>query len=142
MATISLRIEPPPTHQAALRILKNKKTGAMFVGKMAKSSAKKWSEAFTIMLKEAKHKYSIKEYDGQTTVGLVFVYPHTKATAKQGHSVPKVTRPDVDNLAKSVLDCMVNAGWLKDDNLIVELILKKIHSETAQVVIDINDYVE
>lgn len=142
MATISLRIEPPPTHQAALRILKNKKTGAMFVGKMAKSSAKKWGEAFTIMLREAKHKYSIKEYDGPTTVGLVFVYPHTKESAKKGHSVAKVTRPDVDNLAKSVLDCMVNAGWLKDDNLIVELILKKIHAETAQVVIDINDYVE
>ena len=142
MPTISLRIEPPPTHQAALRILKNKKTGAMFVGKMAKSSAKKWSTEFTLRLREAKHKYSIREYDGPTTVGLVFVYPHTKESAKKGNSVAKVTRPDVDNLAKSVLDCMVDAGWMKDDNLIVELILKKIHAETAQVVIDINDYVE
>lgn len=141
MATISLRIEPPPTHQAALRILKTR-DGRSFIGKMSKSSAKKWSVAFTQMLKEAKHKYSIKMHEGPTTVGIVFVYPHTKATAKQRNGVVKVTRPDVDNLAKSVLDCMTEAGWLKDDNLIVELILRKIHSETAQVVIDINDYVE
>jgi Holliday junction resolvase RusA-like endonuclease len=142
MPLISLRIEPPPTHQAALRILKNKKTGAMFVGKMAKSSAKKWGVEFTALLREAKSKFQVKTYEGATRVGIVFVYPHTKQSAKQGHSIPKVTRPDVDNLAKSVLDCMVDAGWLKDDNLIVELILKKIHSETAQVVIDIDDYVE
>ena len=142
MATISISIEPPPTHQAALRILKNKKTGAMFVGKMEKSSAKKWNVAFTLLLREAKQKYAVREYDQALTVGLVFVYPHTKESAKKGHSVPKVTRPDVDNLSKSVLDCMVDAGWLKDDNLIVELILKKIHSDTPQVIIDINEYVE
>lgn len=141
MATIALRIEPPPTHQAALRILKNKKTGAMFVGKMAKSSAKKWNVEFTALLIEAKQKFNVKTYTGPTTVGVVFVYPHTKQSAKEGHSVPKVTRPDVDNLAKSVLDCMVSAGWLEDDNLIVELILKKIHAPSAQVVIDIDDYI-
>jgi Holliday junction resolvase RusA-like endonuclease len=141
MATIALRIEPPPTHQAALRILKNKKTGAMFVGKMAKSSAKKWNVEFTALLIEAKNKFNVKTYTGPTTVGVVFVYPHTKQSAKEGHSVPKVTRPDVDNLAKSVLDCMVSAGWLEDDNLIVELILKKIHAPSAQVVIDIDDYI-
>lgn len=114
----------------------------MFVGKMAKSSAKKWGTEFTLLLREAKAKFQVKTYEGATRVGIVFVYPHTKQSAKQGHSIPKTTRPDVDNLAKSVLDCMVDAGWLKDDNLIVELILKKIHSETAQVVIDIDDYVE
>ena len=141
MATIALRIEPPPTHQAALRILKNKKTGAMFVGKMAKSSAKKWNVEFIALLIEAKQKFNVKTYTGPTTVGVVFVYPHTKQSAKEGHSVPKVTRPDVDNLAKSVLDCMVSAGWLEDDNLIVELILKKIHAPSAQVVIDIDDYI-
>jgi Holliday junction resolvase RusA-like endonuclease len=141
MATVALRIEPPPTHQAALRILKNKKTGAMFVGKMAKSSAKKWNVEFTALLIEAKNKFNVKTYTGPTTIGVVFVYPHTKQSAKEGHSVPKVTRPDVDNLAKSVLDCMVSAGWLEDDNLIVELILKKIHAPSAQVVIDIDDYI-
>lgn len=113
----------------------------MFVGKMAKSSAKKWNVEFTALLIEAKSKFNVKTYTGPTTVGVVFVYPHTKQSAKEGQSVPKVTRPDVDNLAKSVLDCMVSAGWLEDDNLIVELILKKIHAPSAQVVIDIDDYI-
>lgn len=113
----------------------------MFVGKMAKSSAKRWNADFTAMLIEAKQKFNVKTYTGPTTVGLVFVYPHTKQSAKQGDSVPKVTRPDIDNLSKSVLDCMVAAGWMEDDNIIVELILRKIHAPDAQVVIDINDYV-
>lgn len=142
MPLISLRIDPPPTHQAALRILKTK-DGRQFIGKMSKSSAKKWNVEFTLLLREAKTKFQVKTHEGPTRVGIVFVYPHTKQTAKiKANSVPKVTRPDVDNLAKSVLDCMVEAGWLKDDNLIVELILKKIHATTAQVVIDIDDYAD
>lgn len=142
MPLISIRIDPPPTHQAALRILKTR-DGRQFIGKMAKSSAKKWNAEFTILLREAKSQFQVKTYDGPTRVGIVFVYPHTKQTAKQGDKgVPKITRPDVDNLAKSVLDCMVDAGWLKDDNLIVELVLKKIHAHTEQVVIDIDDYAD
>jgi Holliday junction resolvase RusA-like endonuclease len=113
----------------------------MFVGKMAKSSAKRWSSDFTAMLIEAKQKFNVKTHTGPTTVGVVFVYPHTKQSAKQGHSVPKTTRPDVDNLAKSVLDCMVDAGWMEDDNIVVELILRKIYAPDPQVVIDIDDYV-
>jgi len=80
-------------------------------------------------------------------VGIVFVYPHTKESKKTADKtgadvVAKSTRPDLDNLAKSVLDCLVDSGWLKDDGLIVELILRKGHGELPMVVVDIAPYQE
>jgi Holliday junction resolvase RusA-like endonuclease len=51
--------------------------------------------------------------------------------------VEKATRPDLDNLAKGVLDCMVDAGVLKDDGQISRLTLAKYYSDTEMVTIDI-----
>jgi Holliday junction resolvase RusA-like endonuclease len=142
-----IQIEPPPTHQAALRILKNKKTGQMFVGKMAKSSAEKWSVQATSMMKTLAQEAKVTPLDEPCQVGIVFVYPHTKESKKTADKtgadvVVKSTRPDLDNLAKSVLDCLVDSGWLTDDGLIVELILRKGHGEVPMVVVDIAPYQE
>jgi Holliday junction resolvase RusA-like endonuclease len=137
-----IKIEPPPTHQAALRILKNKKTGQMFVGKMAKSSAKKWSVQATSMMKTLAQEAKVTPLDEPCQVGIVFIYPHTKESKRIADKtgadvVNKSTRPDLDNLSKSVLDCLVDSGWIKDDGLIVELILRKGHGETPMVIVDI-----
>lgn len=137
-----LPIEPPPTHQAALRILKTR-DGRQFIGKMAKSSAKKWSTAATLMIQSQRQIKQADTIDGPCIVNLTFYYPHTKESEKyckranQTHIV-KATRPDLDNLAKSVLDCMVDAGVLKDDGAIVELGLAKYYASEAKVVIDID----
>ena len=135
-------IEPPPTHQAALRILKNKKTGQMFVGKMAKSSAKKWNVLATGMMKTLAQEAKVTPLDEPCQVGIVFIYPHTKESKRLADKtgadvVNKSTRPDLDNLSKSVLDCLVDSGWIKDDGLIYELILRKGHGETPMVIVDI-----
>lgn len=39
---------------------------------------------------------------------------------KTGKSIPKVTTPDTDNIAKIVLDAMTKAGIFQDDALVVE----------------------
>jgi Holliday junction resolvase RusA-like endonuclease len=131
-------IEPPPTHQAALRILKSKATGKMFVGKMAKSSAKKWSNAFTLLAKAAwKGKPPVEEVPLSVTV--VFMYPKLKS-AKEDWAL-KITRPDLDNLAKSTLDALTDAGWWKDDSLICDLRLVKAHGPTPSVMVSFNDIV-
>ena len=122
-------IEPPPTHQAALRILKSKATGKMFVGKMAKSSAKKWSNAFTLLAKGAwRGKPAV---EGPLGVEIIFVYPNLKSSKTEYSR--KVTRPDLDNLAKSVLDALTEAGWWKDDSQVCDLRLLKIHGPEASV---------
>lgn len=147
MTMFYIPVEPPPTHQAALRILKNKATGKMFVGKMEKSSAKKWCAEAIRLMKEAKatHVPPHPTFDIPLQVGIVFIYPHTKESKKLADKtgddvVVKFTRPDLDNLSKSVLDCLVDSGWIKDDGLIVELILRKGHGERPMVIVDITGY--
>jgi len=121
-------IKPPPTHQAALRILKSK-TGKMFVGKMAKSSAKKWSNMFTLLARAAWRGES--PLDSPLAVDIVFVYPNLKSSKTEYSR--KTTRPDLDNLAKSVLDSLTDAGWWKDDSLVCDLRLLKIHGPEPSV---------
>jgi|APGre2960657423_1045063.scaffolds.fasta_scaffold00008_16 Holliday junction resolvase RusA-like endonuclease len=137
-----LSLPPPPTHQAALRILKTR-DGRQFIGKMAKSSAKKWSVAATLMMKSEIAQKGYVTIDGACYVTIKFYYPHTKDSKRWSvksnqQFVKKCTRPDLDNLAKSVLDCLVDAGAIKDDGLIVNLILAKYYTDTEQVVVDIH----
>jgi Holliday junction resolvase RusA-like endonuclease len=144
MSLFHIAIEPPPTHQAALRILKAK-DGRQFIGKMAKSSAKKWSVEATRLMSAARG--NSVSFDKPVQVGIVFIYPHTKESKRTADKtgadvVIKSTRPDLDNLAKSVLDALVDSGWLKDDSLIIELILRKCHGEQAMVIVDITEHQE
>ena len=137
----TLHLPPPPTHQAALRILKTR-DGRQFIGKMAKSSAKKWSQAATLLLKAEMNKQGYQTIDGVCRVGINFYYPHTKdskraADREKLQFIEKATRPDLDNLAKGVLDCMVDAGVLKDDGQISRLTLSKYYSDIEMVTIDI-----
>ncbi|CAB5238231.1 Rus Holliday junction resolvase [uncultured Caudovirales phage] len=144
MALLHLPIEPPPTHQAALRILKTR-DGRQFIGKMAKSSAKKWSNTAVLLMKSEFNKQRWKPLDAPCQVGIILVYPHTKESKrlqeKTGKQlIIKSTRPDVDNVVKSILDCLVDSQWLTDDGLIVELIIKKFHGTTPSVIVDIDVY--
>lgn len=144
MSLFHIAIEPPPTHQAALRILKTK-DGRQFIGKMAKSSAKKWSVEATRLMSIARG--NNVTFDKPCQVGIVFIYPHTKESRKQADRtgadvITKSTRPDLDNLAKSALDALVDSGWITDDSLIVELVLRKGHGEQAMVIVDITEYQE
>lgn len=138
---MTINLPPPPTHQAALRILKTR-DGRQFIGKMAKSSAKKWSQAATLLLKAEAARRGHQMVTDACYVYVKFYYPHTKESKREavrgGYTVvDKSTRPDLDNLAKGVLDCLVDAGVLKDDGLICQLNLCKYYADTEQVTIDI-----
>jgi Holliday junction resolvase RusA-like endonuclease len=144
MPTIALPIEPPPTHQAALRILKTR-DGRQFIGKTSKSSNVKWSKTAILLLKSEFIKHQWKTLDVAVQVGVLLVYPNTKDSAKiQAKTgeifIPKSTRPDVDNVVKTILDCLVDSQWITDDGLIVELSIKKVYGKQAAVFIDIDPY--
>lgn len=137
----TLHLPPPPTHQAALRILKTK-DGRQFIGKMARSNAVKWGKAATLLLRAEFNRLAYNPVEEACYVHIKFYYSHTieskRAATRGGYTViEKATRPDLDNLAKGVLDCMVDAGVLKDDGLICQLTLAKYYADTEQVTIDI-----
>ena len=136
-----LQLPPPPTHQAALRILKTR-DGRQFIGKMASSKAAKWGKAATLLLKAQAAKQGHKTIEGVCYVRVNFYYSHTKESQRVSKRdklqfVEKATRPDLDNLAKGLLDSLVDSGVLKDDGQITRLTLSKYYSDTEMVTIDI-----
>lgn len=127
---ISLYLPVTPkkvTHQSALRVLKNKKTGAMFVGKMSKSEATKYKKEIVEALNNKKTAIYAEGFTLPLTtpikVGLLVNFPAPKCRAHlykedEDAYIPMVVKPDWDNLAKIPFDCLVEAGIIKDDNLI------------------------
>lgn len=109
-----LSIEPiRTTHQADLRILRTK-DGRQFIGKTSKSSIKDWQHKFVLMSKEYAPD---RPFEGPLEVTLYFGFPCIKSDKRK--SAPMCTKPDFDNLAKSVTDGLVKAGFMHDDSQVV-----------------------
>lgn len=68
--------------------------------------------------------------EGAVRVEIGFYYP---ARRKKDIGAPKVTRPDLDNMAKSIIDAAMAVGYFKDDSQICELHLSKIYSDVSGV---------
>lgn len=140
MKILELHIPITPcqsTHQSGLRVIKAK-DGRCFVGKYQTSEVKKWSDQFEAMLRSAKKDWVCP--DGPLRVRLSFFFPHNKHISRKHATriIPKFTKPDVDNMAKSVLDSMVNSGVLIDDSRITELCLSKWHTHNhPQIIISV-----
>ena len=57
-----------------------------------------------------------------SSIVLHYVFSRPKSTPKKRtERTPKVTKPDIDNLIKSTLDLLVDAGVLKDDNIVHQI---------------------
>jgi Holliday junction resolvase RusA-like endonuclease len=93
------------THQSDLRILKTR-DGRQFVGKTSKSEVVKWMKEFA---NRASH------FTPEVT--LYFGFPLIKAD--KGKDAPMTTKPDFDNLAKSMVDTLTKMNFWKDDSQIV-----------------------
>ena len=132
IVNIRIPINPPPTHQSALRILK-RKGGGNFIGKMKSSSAVKWKNEFEMLIKPKKPPQPM---DGVLRASVNFAYPLLKKHKTRPIVEAKITRPDCDNLVKSVLDSLVNVGYIVDDANIAHLSVSK-HYHFAAPYIDI-----
>lgn len=144
--------EPPRTAQARLRVFRNK-AGRVFLGK----SRDKRTEAFlnrVVAGARASMKAAPRRALGTlppsdptralprqgkpaspanldpVSVTLEFAFPYPASTPKSRSGSPawRVARPDLDNLAKSVVDSLTRAGVFADDNRVSELILRKFNS--------------
>lgn len=124
MKTLHFDIAPPETtHQSALRILKTK-DGRQFVGKMKKSDAKKWETAFLTILAAQKPKAPM--FAGKpirVIVGLFYIPPKCRPCKEIEW---KTTKPDADNVVKTILDCLVIAGYIEADQKIADLRVMKL----------------
>lgn len=64
--------------------------------------------------------------DGPLRVEILFVLPRPKSLAKKPRALP-ITRPDVDNLQKAVLDGANQAGVWRDDAQVVDVHARKVY---------------
>lgn len=60
-------------------------------------------------------------------VKIRFMFPHPASVAKRDRNKTflKTTRPDLDNMAKGLMDCIANVGIIQDDALVWHLELEK-----------------
>lgn len=121
-------MEIPKTTFQAKRIVKCGK----FPRLIAKPEAKAAKEHI------AAHLYNNKPRNVLEPPYRVDIRFHFKAPQSRIKKVKKKTpmsvKPDVDNLAKGFLDCMVEAHWIKADQQVYELNISKYEIPT-------NDYV-
>ena len=70
---------------------------------------------------------TVKMFTLPVVVEIDFLFPHQANTAKRDRNktFARSVRPDVDNMAKGLLDCLMSVGILQDDSLIFDLRLRK-----------------
>lgn len=101
------------THQSALRVMR-RKDGTSFVGKYDKGPVKRWMSDFESLA--SVHRPD-KPFEGPLQLTLWFGFPLIQAD--KGKTGPMPTKPDFDNLAKSVCDSLTKVGFWHDDSQVV-----------------------
>ena len=121
------------THQSALRILKGK-GGKLFVGKYQKTEFRAWLEEFKLKIKPSRPS---KPLTGPIEAEIEFYFPYNKSASEKLKKTEswKITRPDLDNMEKSIFDCLTEQGFIEDDSLVCRKISIKRYSEKPRILI-------
>jgi len=79
----------------------------------------------------------IKPLNGAVRVDIVIQYPMAKGKSPLAF---KMTRPDLDNTAKLILDVMTDLGFWYDDGQIAQLNLTKLYHEESGILIRVDGF--
>lgn len=79
---------------------------------------------------------------GALEMRLQFVFPFPKSARKADkyEGSPKVSRPDWDNLAKTLQDCLTRLCFWQDDSQIVKAFVMKCYGEQPRITITIKGF--
>lgn len=114
-----MRLVIPGEPVAKARPRMNRKTGVVYTPKRTKS--------FETLVKEIAYEHFEKPLEGAVSIYADFYFPRPKNRIWKKKPMPrewKTTRPDIDNLFKSLLDGL-NGIAFRDDAQIVEVRVKK-----------------
>lgn len=133
--------EPPrATHQSSSQILRTR-DGRWFVGKKRSAKIRPFLEAFTAI---ARAHRPPEPLSGPVCLSVHWVFRMAQRrrkckTHKGMIEVPCTVRPDLDNLAKSVIDCLAAAGWFTNDSVITRLVLAKSEGDVPRLEVEAQD---
>jgi Holliday junction resolvase RusA-like endonuclease len=105
----------------------------------AKAKQKADSQCYAALLAEHAPE---KPFDAPLAVRLEFVFPFRKSEKKAivkagvGHHT---TKPDLDNMAKGLLDVMTRLNFWTDDAIITDLHVTKYYGAKPKIIIDIDE---
>ena len=139
--TFTLRIEPPRCTAQH----KGERIVGRFVQHYEKRPQRMARLAYLAAIREAMasgqyvRDYSRMDADGAhlpLRVRIEFVF---RAARRRDEGRAKVTRPDLDNMAKGLLDCLQQAELICDDAQITDLSLRKTYSAQPRVVVTVSN---
>lgn len=123
-------IPPKKTHQSAMRIFKNKE-GRAFLGHDKKGSQTQ-SDLMQLLLPYQ----PASPLQGEIVLSVDWIYPWRSAEPKKNRVkgfIPCVTKPDCDNLAKQLQDCMTKLRFWQDDAQIYSLNFRKFYGDNVGI---------
>lgn len=138
---IVLNINPPTTTaQSAARIFKSR-DGRLFIGKNRQKGrfAREWNTLEHLLAIRT----PTQPFVGALSISVRLVYPWRSGESKKTRSlgmIPKSTKPDLDNLAKYLLDLMQKNGYYSNDSQVCELKLTKFWGENPCVKISLKNF--
>ena len=106
----------------------------MFVGKYQKSEFRNWLQEFKLKIKNS---IPSSPLTGPIEAEIEFYFPYNKSASKKIIDAEswKITRPDLDNMEKSIFDCLTEQGFIEDDSLICRKLSIKKYSPKPRIVI-------
>lgn len=138
---IAIAGDPPTqTHQARLRAFK--------IGqhcRIVKAKPDAATVAFQAQLKEQVVSLRTKLdrevlCTGPVKLSITFEFAYLRSHRSTGSRIPKVSRPDLDNMAKTILDALTEAGAFDDDSQVAHLEMLKVYGPTPCTTISIIEF--
>ena len=84
-----------------------------------------------------------EKIEGAVNMNIVYAFRRPQSLSKKerneidgGKTVPKTTKPDIDNLTKAILDALNGIAW-KDDAQVTQINIQKIWSAKDQIEVEI-----
>jgi Holliday junction resolvase RusA-like endonuclease len=77
---------------------------------------------------------------GPVHLRIVFEFAYLRSHKATGSRIPKVSRPDLDNMAKTILDALTEAGAFDDDSQVAHLEMLKVFGPTPATLISITEF--
>ena len=133
---IQLKFEIKPMAKQSFRTTR---TGNKYLD----ASVIKYRKAIRNMAIAQMRNQKAERIEGAVNMNIIYAFRRPKSLSKKerneidgGKTVPKTTKPDIDNLTKAILDALNGIAW-NDDAQVSEIKAKKIWSKQDQIEVKI-----
>ena len=126
---IQLKFEIKPMAKQSFRTTR---TGNKYLD----ASVIKYRKAIRNMAIAQMRNQKAEKIEGAVNMNIIFAFRRPKSLSKKERTVPKTTKPDIDNLTKAILDALNGIAW-NDDAQIAEISARKVWSKQNQIKIEI-----